>query len=280
MEKIAVTAVLLKGAEVGKRLAGRLKDGLDAEKRRLGRAPVLLLIQIGSASDAEAYARSIRRIAAEVGADVRDLKLDAAAGESALRQKIREAASLPDVAGALLLSPVPAPLNHAYLNGAIPTDRDVEGADPLKTVPVDPPTALSCLELVLASGVPVEGAEAAVIGRSPRVGRPVAALLTGRNATVTVCHSKTRDLAAHVRRADIVVAAAGRPGLVKGEWIKPGAVVVDAGENFVGGKLTGDVEFDKASQRAGFITPVPGGVGPLTTYMLFLNLIALSKGRG
>lgn len=271
-------ATLLKGAEVGKRLLERLRDEMNAEIKRRGRAPVLLLVQIGSAPDAEAYAKSIRRILTETGAEVKDLKL-APLDEKSVAAGIRQAAAAPDVTGALLLSPVPPPLNHTHLNAAIPSDRDVEGARFTENLTTVPPTAISCYELVFASGIRIEGAEAVVIGRSPRVGKPVARLLTDGNATVTICHSKTRDLAFHVKRADIVIAAVGRPGLVKGEWIKPGAVVIDAGENFVDGKLVGDVEFDKAAERAGFITPVPSGVGPLTTYMLARNLIELSKRR-
>ena len=269
-------ALLLKGAEVGKRLLEHLKEDVEAEKKRRGAAPLLLLIQIGSNAAADNYSKSIHRVVSETGAAVRDCKIPAEADQKTASRDIHKAASAPDVTGALLLSPVPSALNPTRLAAAIPPERDVEGAERNVSLAVFPPTALSILELVLASGVPLEGAEAVVIGRSRRVGRPVAELLLGRNATVTICHSKTRDLAFHVRRADIVVAAAGKPGLVKGEWIKAGAVVIDAGENVVGGKLVGDVEFDRAAERAGFITPVPSGVGPLTTVMLVRNLIELS----
>lgn len=270
--------MLLKGAEVGKRLLDRLKEEMHSEKRRLGKAPVLLLIQIGAAPDAEFYAKSIRRIFSEVGAEVQDLRVGAGEQGEAYR-KVAEASQTPHVTGALLLSPVPPPFDHARLSRAIPSNRDVEGAERGANRSVFPPTALSCLELIRASGVTIEGKKAVVIGRSPRVGRPVADLLLDQNATVTICHSKTRDLAEEIRRADILVAAVGRPGLVKGEWIKAGAVVVDAGENVVGGKLVGDVEFDRAIERAGYITPVPSGVGPLTTYMLARNLIELSRAK-
>lgn len=142
---------------------------------------------------------------------------------------------------------------------------------------VYPPTAMAVLEMILASGVKVEGAEAVVVGRSGIVGRPAAELLLQRHATVTICHTRTQDLAYHIGRADIVVAAAGKANLIRGEWIKPGAVVADAGENVIDGKLAGDVEFEAAKERAGFITPVPAGVGPVTSLMLVRNLLSLSR---
>jgi methylenetetrahydrofolate dehydrogenase (NADP+)/methenyltetrahydrofolate cyclohydrolase len=133
------------------------------------------------------------------------------------------------------------------------------------------------IKLFEETGVDAAGKEAVVIGHSDVVGKPIAILLLDKMATVTICHIKTRSLEEHVRRADIVVSAAGKAGLVKGRWIKPGAVVIDVGENMLDGKLAGDVEFEEAKNHAGFITPVPGGVGPLTNVMLVKNLLTLSQ---
>ena len=144
---------------------------------------------------------------------------------------------------------------------------------------IAPCTPSGVMELLRHAEVEVEGARAVVIGRSILVGKPLAALLLAANATVTHCHSRTRDLASICREADILVAAAGQPGLITGEMVKPGATVIDVGTNRVDGKLVGDVEFDSASERAGAITPVPGGVGPMTRAMLLVNTLAAARAR-
>ncbi len=142
-----------------------------------------------------------------------------------------------------------------------------------------PCTPLGCMRLLEETGVDLCGRSAVVVGRSALVGKPVAMMLLERHATVTICHSRTPDLPERVASADVVIAAAGRPELVRGEWIKPGAVVIDVGINRVGGRLVGDVEFEAASRRAGFITPVPGGVGPMTVAMLLSNTVEACRRR-
>ena len=266
-------AQLLKGSEVAKTISLKLRQEVTTETARLGRAPELALVQIGAFEDAIMYAKAIRKVMTDVGIRLMHAVLEHGQPEDRVSAEIRRIAGLRDVTGMMILSPGPQHLEHATLIALVPVDRDVEGAKvSLGESGVYPPTALSIVELAAAAG-PIEGKHAVVVGRSRIVGLPAAKLLLDRNATVTICHSKTPDLEAHVRRADIVVAAVGKAGLVRGTWIKPGAVVVDAGEP------QGDVEFLEAQENAAFITPVPGGVGPLTTYMLVKNLLSLSKQR-
>jgi methylenetetrahydrofolate dehydrogenase (NADP+)/methenyltetrahydrofolate cyclohydrolase len=167
---------------------------------------------------------------------------------------------------------------------AIDPAKDIDGIHPLNAGLLRlgwegfvPATSHAAMEMLHRSGVEIRGAEAVVIGRSPVVGMPAAFMLTKEDATVTVCHSKTRDLASHLRRADIVVVAAGVPGLVTGEMLKPGAIVIDVGINVVEGRIVGDVDFESARQVAGAITPVPGGVGPLTNALLLAHLVRAAQ---
>lgn len=275
-----MTGSLLKGLDVAKKLMDGLKAGVAEESARRGKPLSLALIQVGDASDSVLYAKAIRRIMESVGIQLNHAVFSPADGEAKITSEIKRLAS--GATGVMVLTPVPAPLVHQKLNAAIPPNKDVEGARGFNPIrgqgyEIHPPTALAILELVLASGITIEGKDAVIIGRSRTVGQPAAQLIMERNATVTVCHSKTRNLEFHVRQAEILIVAAGKAGLVPGEWIKPGAVVVDAGENVVNGKVTGDVDFETAKERAAFITPVPSGVGPLTTYMLVKNVINLSK---
>jgi methylenetetrahydrofolate dehydrogenase (NADP+)/methenyltetrahydrofolate cyclohydrolase len=183
------------------------------------------------------------------------------------------------VTGILVFSPLPKNLDYVKILNAIKLHKDIEGRRILHGFGdrVISPTASAVIKLFEETGVDAAGKEAVVIGHSDVVGKPIAILLLDKMATVTICHIKTRSLEEHVRRADIVVSAAGKANLVKGKWIKSGAVVIDVGENILDGKLVGDVEFDEAKNHAGFITPVPGGVGPLTNVMLVKNLLTLSQ---
>ena len=182
------------------------------------------------------------------------------------------------MSGILLQLPTPPQVDGAGLAAQIPPGKDVDGLTPLSAGllaqgrrGLRPCTPSGIMELLRRHDVPLQGAEAVVVGRSDLVGRPVSALLLAANATVTVCHSKTRDLGEVCRRADILVAAVGRPGLVQGDWIKPGATVIDVGSP------KGDVEFEAAAERAGLITPVPGGVGPMTIAMLLRNTLLAAR---
>ncbi|MCG3176074.1 MAG: Bifunctional protein FolD protein [Candidatus Omnitrophica bacterium] len=274
-------AKLLNGREVAERHARELERTL-AGLAETGVRLCLATLQVGRAEDTELYARSIERL-------LKRLQIDRIAsispldvGEDELAEKIELFNSDPTVTGILLFAPLPARLNTPRILNAIDPLKDVEGRRLFcasGASKVLSPTALAVGELIAETGRSIAGLEAVVIGHSDVVGKPAAILLMDKFATVTVCHVKTRDLEAHVRRADIVVAAAGKAGLVKGEWIRPGAIVVDVGENVVAGKLVGDVEFEEAARRAAFISPVPGGVGPLTNLMLVHNLLSLQRLR-
>jgi len=275
-----VAAKILYGKDIAKQIGSKLAQEVEAEVRRRGRAIKLATVRIGAFENARLYEQSIGRMTARFGVAHEKIELEPACTLEEVRSRLGTIASREDVTAILLLSPVPKGLNYGECVNAVPSRRDAEGTryDPRAVEDgAYPPTALACLEMVLASGVRIEGAHAVVVGRSNIVGRPVAELLLKRHATLTICHSRTRDLDAQVGRADILVAATGKPHLIKGAWVKPGAVVVDAGESVVDGKPVGDVEFTAAAERAAFITPVPSGVGPVTSLMLVRNLLALSR---
>ncbi len=209
---------------------------------------------------------------------------DAPSQELELTAAIRRLNADPLVAGIIVQMPLPDGVRLKAVVDAIDPVKDIDGIHPLNAgllrLGYDgfvPATAHAAMEMLRHSGAPIAGADAVVIGRSPVVGMPVAFMLTKADATVTVCHSRTRDLAAKTRRADIVVVAAGRPGLVTGAMLKPGAVVIDVGINVVGGHLVGDVDFASAREVAGAITPVPGGIGPLTNALLLAHLVRAAQ---
>jgi methylenetetrahydrofolate dehydrogenase (NADP+)/methenyltetrahydrofolate cyclohydrolase len=190
------------------------------------------------------------------------------------------------VSGILLQLPAPPHIDGSRLTTLIDAAKDVDGLTPVsagllaKGLPgLRPCTPAGVIELLARHDVALEGAEAVVLGRSDLVGKPVAALLLERNATVTVCHSRTRDLPAVCRRADVLIAAVGRPQMVRGDWIKPGAAVIDVGINRTDAGLVGDVDFDAAVEVAGLLTPVPGGVGPMTIAMLMRNTLTAARAQ-
>jgi methylenetetrahydrofolate dehydrogenase (NADP+)/methenyltetrahydrofolate cyclohydrolase len=191
----------------------------------------------------------------------------------------------PQYNGILVQMPLPKPLNSRALLNMIHPDKDIDGLLPLNIGKLAigeealyPCTPLGIMVLLQRYSIPVSGAHAVIVGRSNLVGKPLALMMLAANATVTVCHTKTKDLSEIIKQADILVAAAGRRGVIKGEWIKQGAVVIDVGTNRnESGKLTGDIEFEQAEKRASFITPVPGGVGPMTIAMLMKNTLAATE---
>lgn len=275
-----MSAALLDGRELAKSLREKYKADVAQAAAKTGRAMLLETIRIGDAEDAKLYEDAIGRLMEKVGVQHKRTALAGNAQADEARAAVNAAAANPVVTGVLILSPIPSQLSYDELVAILPPHKDAEGTryGAGGVAGAFPPTALACFALVRAAGKPIAGRRAVVIGRSKIVGRPAAELLLQADATVTICHSKTEDLAEHVAAADIVVAAAGRPALIRGSWIKPGAVVVDAGENVVNGAPCGDVEFEAAKARAGFITPVPGGVGPVTSLMLVQNLITLALG--
>jgi methylenetetrahydrofolate dehydrogenase (NADP+)/methenyltetrahydrofolate cyclohydrolase len=265
----------------GSELAKKELEAVETSLKRLaetGARLALATFQVGESKDTVVYSQSIEKLLKRLGVDTVASVSPEKIGEEELCRKIREVGGDPTITGILIFAPLPAHLKNERVFGSIDAGKDVEGRTFLKNhFGVFSPTANAVMALFERTGVDPVGKEAVVIGHSDLVGKPAATLLMDRLATVTVCHAKTKDLRYHVERADIVVAAAGRPELVKGAWIKEGAVVIDVGENVVAGKLVGDVEYAAANERAAYVSPVPGGVGPLTNVMLVKNLVRLHE---
>ena len=269
----------------GKALAERMRAQMQAEvaelARKHGRAPGLAVILVGNDPASEIYVRNKKRGCENVGIASFSHELPAETTQQHLLGLIGELNADPKVDGILVQLPVPAHINPESIIEAIVPNKDVDGFHPynIGRLAARKPalrscTPYGCMKLIEETGEDLYGKECVVVGASNIVGRPMAMELLLAGATVTVTHRFTKDLKSHVERADIVVAAAGKAGLVKGEWIKPGAIVVDVGMNrLADGRLAGDVEYDTAAQRAGWITPVPGGVGPMTITMLLANTI-------
>jgi methylenetetrahydrofolate dehydrogenase (NADP+)/methenyltetrahydrofolate cyclohydrolase len=274
----------------GKALAARIRAGLAEEAKGLaarGVQPGLAVVLVGEDPASQIYVRNKTKACAEAGFRTFDHKLSADTSEAALLQLVAKLNADPQVDGILVQLPLPKQIDSNKVLLAISPAKDVDGFHPdnLGRLLLGKPRFIACtpygvIKLIEEAGVSMAGAHAVVVGRSNIVGKPVAVLLTARDATVTLCHSKTHDLPAVVRSADILVAAIGRAEMIKGDWIKPGATVIDVGTNRLdSGKLVGDVEFAAAAERAGAITPVPGGVGPMTITMLMANTLESAKQR-
>ena len=274
----------------GKALAQQLRDEIALEIAQLvatgHRPPCLAVVLVGDNPASLSYIKGKRRACERAGMTSQEHNLAATATQEDVVDLVRDLDRDPHVDGILVQLPLPKPLRAEPVIAAIDPDKDVDGLHPenagrlLAGMPgLRPCTPLGILEVLDRNRVALEGANAVVIGRSVLVGKPIALLLLERNATVTICHSRTRDLAAVVREADVVVAAAGTPLLVKGGWIRPGAAVVDLGVNMVDGVQVGDVDFDAALGVASLITPSRGGVGPLTITMLLRNTLEAFKMR-
>jgi len=274
----------------GRAIAARVKTRVAAAAARLreqGVAPCLAVIRVGSDPSSEIYVRHKERAAAKAGIDSRHIHLPADISEQALNEVIQGLNVDDDVDALLLQLPLPDHLIPRRHIRAIAPEKDADGFHPLNLgrlivwdSPLRPCTPAGVLQILQDRGEVLRGKHAVVISRSVIVGRPTAQLLLKHDATVTVCHRHTSDLASYVKQADIVVSATGVPSLVKGAWIKPGATVIDVGiTRMDDGKLRGDVEFDEAVKRAGAITPVPGGVGPMTIAMLLCNAIIAARLR-
>jgi methylenetetrahydrofolate dehydrogenase (NADP+) / methenyltetrahydrofolate cyclohydrolase len=271
----------------GKAVAAQLRERVREQVAELASPPGLATILVGDDPASAVYVRMKREDSAEVGIESFHHEPGGDISQEELAALIESLNADERVHGILLQLPLPAHLDQDPLISLIDPAKDVDGLTPIsagflvqgRSDAIAPCTPSGVMELLRHAEVEVEGARAVVIGRSILVGKPLAALLLAANATVTHCHSRTRDLAAICREADILVAAAGQPGLITGEMVKPGATVIDVGTNRVDGKLVGDVEFDSASERAGAITPVPGGVGPMTRAMLLVNTLAAARTR-
>lgn len=274
-------------------LRERIKSAAEAFSARSGVRPGLTVVLVGDDPASHVYVKNKGIAAREVGFDSQEVRLPATTAQSALLAVIRRLNADPSVHGILVQFPLPSHLSQEAVLDALDPAKDVDGLTPLNTgllasgrPGLVPCTPQGCLMLIQDQGVKLAGLSALVIGRSILVGKPVAQLLLAENCTVTVAHSRSADLGGLSRKADILVAAAGRTHLVRGDWIKPGAIVIDVGMNRIDGpdgksRLTGDVAFDEAERVASAITPVPGGVGPMTIACLLRNtLIAAARQTG
>jgi methylenetetrahydrofolate dehydrogenase (NADP+) / methenyltetrahydrofolate cyclohydrolase len=266
----------------GKKVAQQLRERLREARATLGSRPVRLVsVEIGQNPAAAVYVRNQQRAALEVGIDMEVTNLPLGTKETELVARIGELNRRPEVAGILVQRPLPPGIDPRIVQSAIDPHKDVEGMHPanmgaiLYREPLLPPcTAAAAQHLILATGLDLRGAETVVVGHSEIVGKPIAVLLLHHLSTVTVCHIGTRKLVDHTRRADILVVAVGKAGLIHGDMIKPGACVIDVGINQgADGRITGDVDFASTSPVAGYLTPVPGGVGPVTVAMLLRNTL-------
>ncbi|HYC96006.1 MAG TPA: bifunctional methylenetetrahydrofolate dehydrogenase/methenyltetrahydrofolate cyclohydrolase FolD [Sphingomicrobium sp.] len=279
----------------GKAAAAALRAEVAVEVARFrvatGRAPGLAVVLVGEDPASAVYVRNKGKATIEAGMESFEHKLSADIGESELLALVERLNIDPSVDGILVQLPLPAHIDSNKVLTSIDPDKDVDGFHPVNAgrlaIGLDgfvPCTPLGCLKLLRAELGKLSGKEAVVIGRSNIVGKPMALLLLGDHCTVTIAHSRTQDLPEVVRRADIVVAAVGRPEMVSGDWLKPGATVIDVGINRVEAgegktRLVGDVDFESASQVAGAITPVPGGVGPMTIACLIRNTLVSAARR-
>lgn len=280
-----MTASLLDGtalaAETRRRLAGEVARLTEAR----GRPPGLAFVRVGDDPASGYYIRTKGKDAAAVGIRGFDHHLPETATQDEVEQTVAALAADPEVDGVLVQLPLPGHLDPEAVILRVAPAKDVDGLHPFNQgllaggrPGLRPCTPLGVIALLDRGGVAIKGADALVIGRSILVGRPTALLLLERHATVTIAHSRTRDLAAACRRADIVVAAVGVPGIVRGDWVRPGAAVVDVGISRVDGQIAGDVAFAEVAEVAGHLTPMPGGTGPMTRAMLMANLVAAAGG--
>ncbi len=276
-----MSAKILDGKALAHSIRQTIKKRVEERKSTGQRAPGLAVILVGDDPASEIYVRNKRKACDEVGFVSRSFDLPASTSEAELLALIRDLNADQAIDGILVQSPLPAHIDEETVIETIQTDKDVDGFHPynIGRLAVRKPVLRSCtpkgvMRLLETTGIDLHGKEAVIVGASNIVGRPMALELLLAGATVTVTHRFTRDLEAHVRRAEVLVVAVGKPGIVRGEWIRPGAIVIDVGINRLPeGRLVGDVDFDAASQRAAAITPVPGGVGPMTIAMLLENTL-------
>ena len=278
------TARLLEGGPIAEEIRRAVAEDVATFRATRGRAPGLRVVIVGRDAPSTVYLERILRGCAKAGIDAGFVELEGEATEVSVAAAVRALNDDPIVDGVIVQMPLPPTIRLRAVVDAIDPAKDIDGIHPLNAgllrLGYDaflPATAHAAVEILRRSGIEIEGRDAVVIGRSAVVGMPVAFMLVREDATVTVCHSRTTDLAGKVARADIVVVAAGRPGLVTGDMLKPGAVVVDVGFNVVDGRIVGDVDFESASRVASAITPVPGGVGPLTNAILLTHLIRAAE---
>lgn len=287
MENV-MTAKIINGKEIAAQVRAELRSEIQALKEKTGVTPGLTVVLVGENPASLVYVRNKIKACEEVGINSVQHKLPETTTHEELLGLIRHLNASKDVHGILVQLPLPKQINEEEILEEISPSKDVDGFHPynvgrlmIGNPVLQPCTPYGVMRLLDSTGVDLSGKDAVVVGRSNIVGKPMAMMLLKRNATVTVCHSKTKDLVERVKKADILVAAIGRAEFIKGEWVKEGAVVIDVGMNrTMEGRLVGDVDFEGASERASFITPVPGGVGPMTIAMLLKNtVVAASRAK-
>jgi methylenetetrahydrofolate dehydrogenase (NADP+) / methenyltetrahydrofolate cyclohydrolase len=269
----------------GKKIAKSIRDEVAQAIKKIsasgGRIPKLVVVLVGDDPASQTYVRNKERACNEVGIISEVRRVPGTISEKELLDIVKQLNNDKTVDGMLVQIPLPKQIRENAVTNAIAPEKDVDGLHPMnmgRLLKGENPEMVPCtprgiIEMIRSTGTEIKGKEAVVVGRSNIVGKPVALLLLQEHATVTVCHSRTANLGEVTRRADILIAAVGSPGIINGEMVKQGAVVIDVGTNRVGEKLVGDVDYDSAKERAAFISPVPGGVGPMTIAMLLKNTL-------
>ncbi len=279
-----MSAKIIDGKAIAKKVREEVKEEVEKLKKE-GIEPFLAVILIGDDPASQVYVRNKEKAAAKVGIKSVTHRLPADIPEEEVRELIQKLNEDPQVHGILIQLPLPKHLPERELLELVDPRKDADGFHPynMGRLLIGAPTQLPCtphgiIRLLDEEGIEIKGKDAVVVGRSVIVGKPLGLLLLSRHATVTYCHTKTRDLAEHTRRADILVVAAGRPRIISADMVKDGAVVIDVGVNRLeDGSLCGDVDFESVKEKASYITPVPGGVGPMTVAMLLKNTVEIAK---
>lgn len=284
-----MAAILLEGRPIAEKIRLAIQSDIGALKSKYSKVPKLLAIQIGENASSAVYIKSQKKTAESLGIEyeLKTLPQDISQGD--VENLIKTLNDDGSITAIILQLPVPKGIDGKKIVGLISPEKDAEGMHPqnigkilLGNYKIGPCTAMAVMELLESSKVNLYGKEAVVVGHSEIVGKPLALMLLNKFATTTVCHIATGErgvLADHVKNAEVLIVAVGKAGLIKGEWIKDGAIVIDVGINRVGDKIAGDVEFEGASMKASYITPVPGGVGPITTTILMRNVVELFKSQ-
>ena len=288
-----MSAEIINGKKIAATIRGEIKAEVAAMNAQYGKVPGLATVLVGARKDSQTYVRMKKKACRQVGIRSFGHDLPADISQEELLKVVEGLNANPDVHGILVQLPLPKHINEEKILAAVSLEKDVDGFHPLNIGRLSmkgreplfvPCTPKGCIELLDRSGVEISGKRAVVLGRSNIVGLPVAMLLLHRNATLTICHSRTKNMPDVIRQADILIAAVGRAEMVRGDWVKPGAVVIDVGVNAVddptckkGYRLVGDVAYDEVKEVAGAITPVPGGVGPMTIAMLLRNTLDGAK---
>ena len=276
--------MIIDGKKYSEEIKNEIKKEIIELKKKKNEIPCLVVILIGSFEPSKIYVRNKEKVANEVGIKSKILKYPADIKEQEILNKIKELNNDKDVHGILVQLPLPKQINVKNIINSIDPNKDVDGFNPINVgnlasgyKSIVPCTPLGCMILIKKIEKKIDGKHAVIIGRSNLNGKPMSQLLLKENCTVTIVHSKTKDIKTECKKADILVAAAGVPNLVKGSWIKDGSIVIDVGINKINGKLVGDVHFDEAKEKARAITPVPGGVGPMTIACLLKNTLECFK---